>query len=324
MKKRIYLLILMLIFITMSGIAHARTFITDGLVSYWTFDLTHIEDGIIEDVWGENDATIKGNPQVTGGLIRQGLEFDGAGDYVVLENLGNFQTRTGPSTIELWVKTSDTTTYRTLFRVLESPCSIEDKGWGLSINASWKNPHFQGPVQPNPVPQQEKNIFFAKGYLFFEHNRNEAIAAGKRTRCHTLLTGFRYTISDGKWHHIVFVTDALYIDEKGTEWKTSNLYIDNIHQPVSLPPMPSGRVWGRVKSNELDALIPFTQPVYLGATNNKGKARAYFRGVIDEVRVYNRAITHEEVTHNFVSRSGLAVEPTHKLSVAWGELKTRR
>ncbi len=315
MKKRIDLLILMLISITMSGIAHAGTVITDGLVSYWTFDLNHIEDGIIEDVWGKNDAIIKGNPKVTGGLIRQGLEFDGAGDYVVLENLGNLQTRTGPSTIELWVKTSDTTTYRTLFRVLELPCSIKDKGWGLSINASWESPDVQGPVRPNPLPQQEKNIFFKEGYLLFENNRN-----GKRTRCRTLLAAVRHTISDGKWHHIVFVTDALYIDEKGTEWKTSNLYIDNIHQPMPSLPMP----WGRFRDSDIDDLIPFTQPVYLGATNNKGKAGAYFRGVIDEVRVYNRAITHEEVTHNFVSRSGLAVEPTHKLSVAWGELKTRR
>ena len=315
MKSRIALLILILIAIIMNGIMHADTIITDGLVSYWSFDLNNIEDGTIEDVWGENDATIKGNPKVTDGLIRQGLEFDGAGDYVVLENLGNFQTRTGPSTIELWVKTSDVSTYRTLFRVLEPPCSTRDTGWGLSINASWKIPKFQGPAHPNQIPQQQ-GIFFSEGYLLFENNRN-----GKRNRCHALLAVFRHTISDGKWHHIVVVTDALYIDEKGTEWKTSNLYIDNIHQPMPPHiPMP----WGRFRDNDIDDFVPFTQPVYLGATNNKGKAAAYFRGVIDEVRVYNRAITHEEVTHNFVSRLGLAVEPTHKLSVVWGELKTRR
>lgn len=315
MKSRIVLLILIFIAIMMNGIIHADTIITDGLVSYWSFDLNNIEDGIIEDVWGENDATIKGNPKVTGGLIRQGLEFDGTGDYVVLENLGNFQTRTGPSTIELWVKTSDVSTYRTLFRVLEPPCSTKNKGWGLSINASWNIPKFQGPAHPNQIPQQQEGIFFQEGYLLYENNRN-----GKRTRCHTLLGALQHTISDGKWHHIVFVTDALYIDEKGTEWKTSNLYINNIHQPMSPLPMP----WGRFRDKDIDDFVPFTQPVYLGATNNKGKAEAYFRGVIDEVRVYNRAITHEEVTHNFVSRLGLAVEPTHKLSVAWGELKTRR
>ena len=313
MKSRIELLILILILIAimMNGPIYADTIITDGLVSYWTFDLNHVEDGIIEDVWGENDAVIKGNPKVTGGLVRQGLEFDGVGDYVVLENLGNLQTRTGPSTIELWVKTSDVSTYRTLFRVLEPPCSTQHKGWGLSINASWKIE-----IHPDPVAQPQKKIFFEEGVLLYENNRN-----GKRTRCHTLLQGFPYTISDGKWHHIVFVTDALYIDEKGTEWKTSNLYIDNIHHSVpSSIPMP----WGRFGDNDIDDFVPFTQPVYLGATNNRGKAEAYFRGIIDEVRVYNRAVTHEEVTHNFVSRIGLAVEPTHKLSVAWGELKTRR
>ncbi len=46
-----------------------------------------------------------------------------------------------------------------------------------------------------------------------------------------------------------------------------------------------------------------------------------FDGVVDEVRVYNRALTPDEVMQNYRSRSQLAVDPKSKLAVAWGEVK---
>ena len=32
--------------------------VTDGLVSYWTFDSADIKDKTVKDVWGDNDGTI--------------------------------------------------------------------------------------------------------------------------------------------------------------------------------------------------------------------------------------------------------------------------
>ena len=34
--------------------------VTDGLVSYWTFDKQDIAGGTVKDVWGENDARSSG------------------------------------------------------------------------------------------------------------------------------------------------------------------------------------------------------------------------------------------------------------------------
>jgi len=46
----------------------------------------------------------------------------------------------------------------------------------------------------------------------------------------------------------------------------------------------------------------------------------HFKGVIDEVRVYNRALSEAEITRNMNS-TGLAVDFKGKLSLSWGEIK---
>ncbi len=45
-----------------------------------------------------------------------------------------------------------------------------------------------------------------------------------------------------------------------------------------------------------------------------------FVGIIDEVRVYNRALRADEIKQNMDAK-GLAVEPLGKLTVAWGKIK---
>lgn len=52
------------------------------------------------------------------------------------------------------------------------------------------------------------------------------------------------------------------------------------------------------------------------------KAESYFDGVIDEVCVYNRALSEAEVTQNYESK-GAAVNPRGKLSTVWGTIKSR-
>lgn len=48
-----------------------------------------------------------------------------------------------------------------------------------------------------------------------------------------------------------------------------------------------------------------------------------FDGVVDEVRMYNRALSEDEVKQNYASRSQLAVGPAGKLAVTWGETKRK-
>ena len=55
--------------------------VTDGLISYWTFDKADIEGDTAKDVWGKNNGKISG-AKIAKGLVGDALEFDGADDYV--------------------------------------------------------------------------------------------------------------------------------------------------------------------------------------------------------------------------------------------------
>ena len=84
----------------------AAPIVTDGLVSYWTFDLHDISNGIVKDVWGENQAEIVGQTNISDGYIRQGLKLKGLNNYVIIPNFGNFGSQLEPFTFEIIVKTS--------------------------------------------------------------------------------------------------------------------------------------------------------------------------------------------------------------------------
>ncbi len=302
MKRLMFLLTLTVFSITLLIHTHAATIVTDGLVSYWTFDLHNIKDGIAEDVWGENDATIMGNPKIADGYLRQGLKFDGLGDYVILDDLGNFQNQLGPSTIEFWINTSYKKGWHPLFRVLEPPCDRRNRGWGILLNASLGIPKLP-PIPPN----NNDDIIFNEDSIHIQQS-NKVGATG----CSSGTTSFPFPIADGKWHHFVYVTRIPFIDENGKEWKENVLYLDSVRRPL-----------GKSHYSNPERFLPYTEPVYLGAINDNGKAKRGFRGMLDEVRVYDRMLTDEEVLQNFQSGIGLSVEPTQKLSTVWGELKIK-
>lgn len=51
-----------------------------------------------------------------------------------------------------------------------------------------------------------------------------------------------------------------------------------------------------------------------------GNTDGYLIGAVDEVRIYKKVLTPEEIKQNFESQ-GLAVQPTGKLSLTWGRIK---
>ena len=101
MKSLIYLLAITLIITIPLQNGHTQTIVTDGLVSYWTFDEQDIAGFTVKDVWGENDGKIVGNPQVVDGQVGEALEFDGANDYVNLTNLGDFGRKSAHPRLKL-------------------------------------------------------------------------------------------------------------------------------------------------------------------------------------------------------------------------------
>ena len=285
MKKGVYILISVLTIAMCYHSEYAESVVTDGLVSYWTFDWQDVAGDKVIDVWGENNGTIIGNLKAVNGQVGEALEFDGTDGYVNLTNLGDFGSQMGTSTFEAWIKTSFKEDWTTLFKVIDRDCSM---GWGLDLNAS---SHFD-------------QIVFKKDAIsrYMRHKLGE-------NGCKSTTSGIPVSIFDGKWHHIVHVNDT-YVDKAGLELREQPLYIDGKLHPPGLSIVTA-----------LDTFIPFMEAVYLGAGNNLGKAERFFSGRIDEVRIYNRPLTHDEVRQNF--EIGLDVEPAQKLPTVWGALKTR-
>lgn len=306
MKRLIFLLTFTVFSITLTFVAQAKTIVTDGLVSYWTFDRDDVIHGTVKDVWGENDAMIKGNPTIADGYLKQGLKFDGEGDYVILTNFGNFGSKLGPFSFEVWLKTSSKN-WSTIYKVIEPPCDKRNRGSGIDINA-WSDFGNPGKLLLNLLQgDPDEEIITKEDFILIQHTRKLA-----KVLCLLDSDALRSPISDGKWHHIVYVFGIPIIDGSGEEWKEDVIYIDSIRKSL-----------GSFGGGNPDDFVAYTEPVYLGATNDNGKAKRYFRGMLDEVRVYNRTLTDEEVIRNYNSGIGLAVRPTEKLPTVWGTLKTK-
>ena len=54
-----------------------------------------------------------------------------------------------------------------------------------------------------------------------------------------------------------------------------------------------------------------------------GNTNGYLRGSMDEVRIYNRALTPEEVEQNFKAKGLAPVTGKDKLAATWASIKNR-
>ena len=172
--------------------------ITDGLVSYWTFDNEHVVDKTVKDVWGDNNGTLNGNPKLVRGHVGEALEFDGAKDFVNLTTLGDFGRKMVTSTFEAWIKTKNNTDWMTLVNTH----GVECPNWGIQLNGLKSNEAFK----------------IGRGMMFF-------INSIKRKRaCSSFFTGNNNNFYDGKWHHIVYINELMIEQGKTKE----SVYIDTI------------------------------------------------------------------------------------------------
>ncbi len=310
MKRFLLLLTFTVIGFMLTVNAYAKTIVTDGLVSYWTFDQHTINDRSVEDVWGENDAAIMGNPKIARGYLKQGLELDGVGDYVRLPNAGNFGSRIGSYTFEAWFKTSNRKRWSAIYKVNECGGN-NNMGYGILLNTAIKSGH---------------TVYETKEDILFTHYSTKS-----GNGCAGGASGGEQPVSDGEWHHIVWTSRSAN-DEELDKLRNVPVPPQIRHRPVH-----GGNCLTRVLYLDMEQLgkgtgctlpndvRPYTLPIFLGAVNDNGKdVLGFFQGVFDEVRIYDRALTHEEVIRNYESGIGLSVAPIQKLSTVWGALKAKR
>ena len=284
MKSGIYSMTFAIIIGIFSLNATPASIVTDGLVSYWTFDKAYIVNDTVKDVWGDNNGTLIGNPKVVLGQVGEALEFDGTGDFVNLTTLGDFGEQFGTSSFEAWITTSNKKDWMTLINTHGDLCP----NWGIELNGI-----------------NNKFEFEIRAGMLYHY-----IGIGGPNGCGGAGSGRGVGIFDGEWHHIVYTNN--YVIHAGGGNGKRTIYIDG----VALSPSNHG-----FEGNS--AFSPFTAPVYLGARKFPGKSTGHFMGMIDEVRFYDRPLTADEVLQNFESTEPYDIAPKGKLSTVWGALKTK-
>jgi hypothetical protein len=88
-----------------------------------------------------------------------------------------------------------------------------------------------------------------------------------------------FAVDDGQWHHVAATTE---FETGPADEDTTTLYIDGV---------PAG---GRSDWN-VNAFNGTSQAVKVGFTNGNFPATPWFEGKIDDVRIYNRVLTPEEL-----------------------------
>ena len=234
MKTLMNVVILLVVIVGLCGITNAENIITDGLVSYWTFDQADIVGNTVIDVWGENDATIEGTPSIVNGHLKEALKFDGIKDYVNLTTLGDFGANLDFSTVEVWIKTDYKETWTTIFKTIDHGCDNSGvMGWGIDINRTLEER--DNLIQRIRMAHLDKNRKFdiedikdiwGPKLIFGEDVIQLYLASFLKNKFGCLLSWskHRFPISDGKWHQIVYTIKN--VDENGAEWEEKALYID--------------------------------------------------------------------------------------------------
>ncbi len=323
MKTLMNVLMLSVVIVGLCGITDAENIVTDGLVSYWTFDRDDIIGHTVKDVWGENNATIVGTPMIVNGHLKDALKFDGIKDYVNLTTLGDFGAKLDFSTVEVWIKTDYKETWTTIFKTIGHGCGNSGvMGWGIDINRTSEEPDdrrqgIQMALLDENLKLDDEDIkdIFGHKLIFGEDVILIYLASFWKNKngCSRSWSMYRFPISDGEWHHLVYTIK--HVDENGAEWRESALFIDATLNRISK--------FSSIVPNTRSKYVPFSEPVYLGAGNNRGRAEGFFNGIIDEVRIYDRPLTEAEIMHNYQSTTGLAVDRTDKLPTVWGALKKK-
>ena len=100
--RQIFVLAVITTILTAINIAQARQAITDGLVSYWSFNKASVEGKTVKDVFGANDGTMDGGVAVADGKVGEALKFSGGhvdcGADKSLIDIGD------QLTLEMWIK----------------------------------------------------------------------------------------------------------------------------------------------------------------------------------------------------------------------------
>ena len=100
--RQMFVLAVIATVVMATNLAEARQAITDGLVSYWSFNKDTVTGKTVKDIFGASDGTMDGNVEVVKGQVGEALKFSGGhvdcGADKTLTEIGDQMT------LEMWIK----------------------------------------------------------------------------------------------------------------------------------------------------------------------------------------------------------------------------
>ena len=245
----------------------ARTVvIEDGLIGYWSFDKDTVKGKTVEDIWGDQDATIIGDLEIVPGKFGEAVQLGGgAGARVqITDDIKKAELPTEEMTIELWAWDEQFIEWGGYVVAVQDNGAFE-KGWLLGTR--WKA--FSFALSSEDADDGDGLLTYLNAASASETN---------------------------KWYHVVGTYDG----------KEMKIYVN-------------GKLEGT--SGAQSGAINYPDRIFfsIGAYKDDNEDFVH-KGMLDEVRLYDRALSEKEVSNN-LEAEGLAVEPAGKLSLTWGQIK---
>lgn len=230
--------------------------VENGLVSYWSFDESSINDDTLKDLVGGNNGTIIGDPEIVDGMVNEGLYLDGDRDYIEVPDSDNLHI-TEELTICLWLKWISTG---------DDWPAILEKGDGGGMT------YYFG------IWQLSNELYFT--FTPPWQDRRSGLM-----------------VKDNDWSYVAVRVNA--------PEEILNFFVDgDVSADVALG------------FNEL----PDTDTgVLIGAQTAKG---ADLHAVIDELCVYNRVLSDDELKQNQLAKGQAAIDIESSIFLTWAKIKT--
>ncbi len=255
-NRRLFIVFAVIVVLFIWENAAKAQVITDGLVSYWTFDNENIDVETVSDVFGEHDGIMKGDPKVVEGKVRQALEFDGD-DYV---DFGS------PPSLNI-----------------DPPLTVTMFLYNMDETASFL---WQGGEPGGST----------KNYIYVRNDGGMNV--GQWPPGGGDLNSEKELLERDTWYYISVVFNEKYL-----------LYID-------------GSLKGEFQSEVYSGPTPTGW--LLGTRLFPANAAYYFKGMVDELAVYNRTLSENEIKQSMNSGGWSIESSNNKLALTWGQIKEPR
>jgi serine/threonine protein kinase len=216
-------------------------------------------DGNARDAVSDNDGVPVGNVRFSPGISGQAFKFDGRGAYVRIRSPLNFKIE-DQVTIAFWMKADADNTMRAFQGLVTS----DFYDLGLANYAGTMGINFGISTTENEPPQRNGITTRSNFTSTLDENYNGA------------------SVTPGVWYHIAGTYDGarlqLYLN--GSAWGQPVFHTGRIREMLPGSFIAIGSEDGRM-----------TCPSCIG--------QQYFKGLIEEVRIYNRALPADEIERLF-------------------------